>query len=123
MKRILFSHLLLFCFCHTYGRTYPSLYQNGIKDGWYSAIVKYTNYSTYTNAKYTLDVKVEYGNVTAIDFGNGGSVHKGFNNEGYFYSGGYLSYERDYEGNIVTATARVTITQDGVMKYFEIRIE
>jgi len=58
----------------------------GVKDGWYSAKVKYTNYSTGTNSTYSLDVKVEYGNVSKIDFGNGGSVRSCYNNEGYLYS-------------------------------------
>ena len=55
-----------------------------IDDGWYKAIVM-TGYS-----KYRLNVKVEYDRVVAIDFGNGGSVHTGMNNEGYTYGGGYL---------------------------------
>jgi hypothetical protein len=110
----------------SFGETSPKQYSfsfYGIKDGWYQATVKYTNYSTYTNSTYTLDVKVEYGNITVIDFGNAGSVHTGYNNEGYIYTGGSLNYEKDYEGNIIAATARVTISQDNSMKYFDIRIE
>jgi hypothetical protein len=94
-----------------------------IKDGWYAATVKYTNYSTYTNSTYSLDVKVEYGRIVKIDFGNGGDVHTGYNNENYYYTGGNLNYETDYNGDITAATATVTITQDGSTKYFKIRIE
>ena len=54
----------------------------GIENGWYQATVQYNNYKTGTNSTYTLNVKVEYNNVTVIDFGNGGSVHTGYNNEG-----------------------------------------
>ena len=95
----------------------------GIKDGWYSATVKYSNYNTGTRATYTLDVLVKYEKVVEIDFGNGGSVHSGFNNENYIYSGGYLTYESDYNGNITAATTRVTINDSNGMKVFEITIE
>lgn len=130
MNRIIFIFLLLTC-------SDPSISANnsditgasisatsGISDGWYSATVKYSNYSTGTYATYTLDVKVEYNSITAIDFGKGGSVHSGYNNEGYQYSGGSLSFEYDYGyTSIVAATATVTIYDTGGMKYFKIRIE
>ena len=95
----------------------------GIKDGWYEATVKYSNYSTGTNATYTLKVKAEYGSVSAIDFGNGGSIHSGYNNEGYLYSGGYLSFEKDYEGNIIAATATVSTSDSDGLRNYSIRIE
>ncbi len=97
--------------------------QSNIENGWYQATVKYCNYSTYTQSKYTLNVKVEYGRVIVIDFGNGGSVHSGYNNSGYTYSGGYIHMERDYNYNIVAAKARVTITEDFTVKTFDIIIE
>src|ERR1017187_3117113 len=75
----------------------------GIEDGWYKATVKYDNYSTGTHSTYTLGVKVQYERVVAIDFGNGGSVHSGINNEGYLYSGGSLNTETDYNGNVSSA--------------------
>jgi len=95
----------------------------GIEDGWYRATIKYTNYSTGTNSTYSLNVKVEYGKVSRIDFGNGGSVHSGYNNEGYIYSGGYLSFEKDYNGNIIAATTTVTISDANGIRYFKVRIE
>ncbi len=96
---------------------------SGIENGWYEATVKYSNYKTGTYATYTLNVKVEYGSVTKIDFGNGGSVHTGYNSEGYLYTGGYLSYKRNINGDIVAATTTVSISDTNGMRNFEIRIE
>jgi len=94
-----------------------------IKDGIYQATVKYTNYATYTNATYTLNVEVKYGNVVSIDFGNGGSVHNGYNNEGYMFSGGYLSFETDRDGNTVAAKASISVSDKNGIRQFKIRIE
>ena len=94
-----------------------------IPDGWYKAKVRYTNYSTGTNSIYALNVGIEYGRISKIDFGNGGSVHSGYNNEGYIYSGGNLSYDTDYNGNIVAASATVTISDNNGIRYFKISIE
>ncbi|MBJ6119009.1 hypothetical protein JAO76_12450 [Pontibacter sp. BT310] len=95
----------------------------GIEDGWYEATVRYYNSSSYTRSTYTLSVKVQYDRVVAIDFGNGGSVHSGYNNSGYIYSGGTLSYQRDYSsGSITSATARVTVSQGTTMTTFDISI-
>jgi hypothetical protein len=68
-------------------------------------------------------VKVEYDRVTAIDFGNGGSVHSGFNNSGYTYSGGSLSMKRDYQGNLVGATKRVSVSDSNGTRTSDISIE
>jgi hypothetical protein len=92
--------------------------RTSIDDGWYSAIVKYMNPNTYTTSKYRLNVKVQYNRVVAIDFGNGGSVHSGFNNEGYFYTGGTLS--SDYSGNV---TATVSVSQGSQLLYYNITLE
>lgn len=99
-------------------------FNDEIEDGWYVANVRYQNFNTYTRSSYSLNVKVVDDRVTVIDFGNGGSVHSGYNSSGYFYNGGYLSFETDYEGNIVAATTRVTInSSDGNTLYYDIRIE
>lgn len=98
-------------------------YLSTLVNGWYNATVQYSNYSTGTNAKYTLSVKVEYDNVISIDFGNGGSVHTGFNNEGYIYSGGYLTFEKDFNGNITAASTTVTVSDNNGLRYYKIRIE
>ncbi len=94
-----------------------------IENGWYEATVSYFNPKTFTKSNYRLNVKVEYNRVTAIDFGNGGSVHAGYNNSGYSYSGGTLSFRRDYSGNIVSASTRVTITEGYESTYYDIVIE
>ena len=95
----------------------------GIEDGWYEANVKYANYQTSTYRTYTLDVKVQYNRVVAIDFGNGGSVHTGYNNSGYTYSGGTLYFETNYAREIIAATTTVTIFQGNQTQRFDIRIE
>lgn len=96
----------------------------GIKDGWYVATVQYTNYATYTNATYSLNVYVEYNKVSTIDFGNGGSVHDGYNNEGYTYSGGYLNYQYQYGTmNIISATTSVTVYDKNGTRSYRITIE
>ena len=95
-----------------------------IDNGWYTAKVKYYNSKTYHNATYTLDVKVDYNTVTTIDFGDGGSIHSGYNNSGYLYGGGYLFMERDYNGNVIAATTKVTVSfNDGSLRTYDIRIE
>jgi hypothetical protein len=89
--------------------------QMTIDDGWYSAIVTVT--SGFSRNKYRLNVKVQYGSVVAIDFGNGGSVHTGYNNEGYIYSGGYVSVSGD------EATATVSISDRQGLRYFNVSLE
>jgi hypothetical protein len=81
-----------------------------IDSGWYAATVRYYNSKTFTRATYTLNVYVEYNTVTKIDFGNGGSVHSGYNNSGYLYTGGNLRINKDYYGNIRSASTSVTVT-------------
>jgi hypothetical protein len=97
--------------------------QYGIKDGWYKATVKYSNYKTGFNGTYTLDVKVSYGSIVTIDFGNEGSIHNGYNNEGYVWSGGYLTLNKDFQGNITSATATVSTSDNNGLRYYNITIE
>lgn len=129
MKKLIILILISLTVTQSYSSSMPvnssftSISFGGIEDGWYNATVKYTNYSTGTNSTYSLKVKVKFGKVSTIDFGNGGSVHNGYNNEGYIYSGGYLSFETDYNGNTVAATTTVTISDTEGMRYFKIRIE
>jgi len=85
------------------------IYQSSIDNGWYEAIVVYTNYSTNHKAKYKLTVKVEYNRVTEIKFGNEGSVHSGINYSNYYYSGGYLSFSHNNNGQIIAASASVDV--------------
>ncbi len=96
----------------------------GIDNGWYVANVKYFNLSSGTISRYRLKVKVEYDRVTAIDFGNGGSVHSRYNSSKYFYSGGYWDFDKEYNNGIVSASTRVTILEaKSNMITFDIVIE
>ena len=123
-KYFLLFALLIYCgFVYSqsgapYGGYYestPSPYhpdnQNTIREGWYEAIVQYTSHTGY-RATYTLNVRVEQLSVVAISFPNGGSVHKGQNNYGYYYRGGGLYFDRDRYGNVTEATTTVIITYD-----------
>jgi hypothetical protein len=105
----------------------PKIEKNAIysdlDDGWYIAKIKYQNFSTGTISNYRLKVKVQYNRVIRIDFGNGGSVHTGVNSDGYLYTGGQLSRETDYRGNIIAYTTKVTITDRNGMRTFAISIE
>lgn len=85
-----------------------------LQNGNYYANVRYSNFSTGYSGNYTLVVAVEYNSVTAIYFGNGGYVHRGFNNEGYTWSGGYLS------GNSATVTL---FYQNGSSAQFHINLQ
>ncbi|MDX5479227.1 MAG: hypothetical protein LPJ98_12315 [Cyclobacteriaceae bacterium] len=93
-----------------------------IENGWYEASVSYYNPSTFQRSRYNLNVKVEYNRVTVIDFGNGGSVHSGYNNSGYTYYGGSLSFQRNFNGQIISATTRVSVTDSNGTRYFDIEI-
>jgi hypothetical protein len=86
------------------------------------AFVDYYNYNTYTKATYQLIVGVKYGSVSSIEFGNGGSVHSGYNNEGYYYSGGTLYAEKDYNGDITAYTATVTVKDSNGTRTFKVTI-
>ena len=135
MKRIL-KFLLVLSLCININNIYaqrsffdavPNPYhpanQNAIQDGWYEAIIKYTSH-TGQESTYQLNVKVERLVVVAIDFGNGGYVHKGSNNSGYYYRGGALYFQRDEYGNVVSAYATVDINYDyGGWQKFQILIQ
>jgi hypothetical protein len=103
--------------------TYEPISSVKIDDGWYRATVSYYNSATYRKSTYTLKVKVEYGSVTAIDFGNGGSIHSGYNNEGYTYSGGTLTQITDYQGNVTAVTARVMTSDRNGSRSYDITIQ
>ncbi len=135
MQKLFFS--LVICFitsvvyaqtgvpCGGYFEAIPSYtkYKDAISDGWYEATILYTSHTGH-KATYVLDVKVEHLCVVAISFGNGGSVHKGYNNSGYYYRGGGLSFERDRNGNIVAASTTVTVSYDnGDWQQFNIYIQ
>jgi hypothetical protein len=129
MKSTLFAISLLFIVIEAQSQAFPvfsvssEISVEGIDNGWYDAAVSYYNPSTYQRSNHILSLKVEYDSVTVIDFGNGGSVHSGFNNSGYTYSGGSLSMKRDYQGNLVGATTRVSVSDSNGTRTFDISIE
>lgn len=114
--------IILFLFCIGILQTSTaSNLSNLIDNGVYKSTVKYTNYSTGAYEKYTLNVKVENDRVVQIDFGNGGSLHTGYNNEGYSYEKGYLRKENSYSN---TVTTMVAINYgNGNMTFYDIVIE
>lgn len=117
---LLATSLLATSSAHPLATPAPStaINRNSIDDGWYSAIVKYMNPGTYTTSRYRLNVKVQYDRVVAIDFGNGGTLHAGMNNEGYLYTGGTLS--TDYSSDV---TATVSVSQGTQLLYYNITLE
>lgn len=132
MKQLLYILLLLLSIgisniqAQGYYESVPNPYhpsnQNAIANGWYEATIQYSS-NTEHHATYTLDVKVEQLCVVAILFPNGGSVHKGRNNSGYYFQGGGLYFERDRYGNVIAASTTVYIKyNDGDWQKFEIFI-
>jgi hypothetical protein len=116
--------LLLFSIISKGTSTPESGHYQSIKNGWYEATVSYYNPNTFRSSSYILDVKVEYNRVVQIDFGNGGSIHSGYNNSGYIYGGGNLSLQRDYSGNILGATTKVIVTyNNGTLITYNIELE
>lgn len=98
--------------------------ENEIQDGWYKATVKCSNFMTSTFETHILNVKVKSEKVIEIKFGEGGSIHDGYNNTGYTYSGGTLYPEKDYKGNIISAEASVNIYEsNGTVRNFKIKIK
>lgn len=93
-----------------------------IENGWYTATIKYYNPNTETKSTYTLNVRVFNDRVTAISFGNDGSLHTGINNSGYTYSGGDLTFYQDKKGNIVAADTAVKIYRNGYTTTIEIEL-
>jgi hypothetical protein len=78
-KQIIFLLVILLTSCSSsdeeyYGEEYPieGQTEDGFEDGTYCAEVEYYNPNTGTNSTYTLEVEVEYNEVTKIYFGNGG---------------------------------------------------
>jgi hypothetical protein len=95
-----------------------------LDEGWYKADIKYTCNSTNTSSDYVLKVYVSGDRVTKIDFGNGGSVHTGYNSEGYKYTGGGLNFEKGTSGKFksVTTIVKVTSATGTSVKYYEISL-
>ena len=87
---------------------------NQIENGNYEAVVYYSS-TTGQKSTYELTVTVTNDVVTAIHFGN--------NDSGYTYSGGQLSFSKDYQGNITGASTTVKVTySNGTTQYFQIEL-
>ena len=129
MKKIIISFILVILsgtYCPINAQAYLANYKvettNVLKAGGYNATVYYKS-STGQKSTYTLNVQVSNDAVIAINFGNGGSVHTGYNNEGYSYSGGSLSFSQDYNGNITGASTTVQIRySNGTVELFQIEL-
>jgi hypothetical protein len=95
-----------------------------LENGWYKATVDYFNYATGHMVEYILNVYVESNRVTKIDFGNGGSVHNGYNSSGYYYEGGRLKFQLNFSNQIIKATTTVTISMaNGDIREYTITIK
>lgn len=95
---------------------------NQIENGDYEATVYYSS-TTGQKSTYTLVVTVLNDAVTKIKFDNNGSVHTGYNNEGYSYSGGSLSFSRNFEREITGASTTVKVKYpNGTVQKFQIEI-
>lgn len=95
---------------------------NQIENGNYEATVYYSS-STGQKSTYTLVVTVFNDAVTKINFGNNGSIHSGYNNEGYSYSGGSLSFSRNSKGEVTGASTLIRVKYpNGTVAQFQIEI-
>lgn len=95
---------------------------NQIENGKYEGTVYYSS-STGHRATYQLIVTVLNDAVVKIHFENNGSVHSGHNNEGYSYSGGSLSFTRDYNSKITGASTTVKVKySNGTVTQFKIEL-
>lgn len=95
-----------------------------VKNGWYKAKVTFKNPNTRKLERRMMQVMVESDRVVMIELGNNETVHAGYNNAGYDYRGGHLSFERDWSADIITAaetTVMLTMKTGAVYK-LEIRI-
>lgn len=94
-----------------------------IENDLYKSKLQYYNYSTDESGTYTLKVRVEYNAVKEVDFGDGGAVYDGYNNSDYSWSGGYLSFSSNYQGQVESSSANVTIYGSNVsIRIFDITI-
>jgi len=80
---------------HSFGPVHPvhdatAANKTSFSSGWYTATVENQNSTTFTDQSYQLQVFIQDGQVTVIDFGNGSQVRAGINTEGYTYTGGIL---------------------------------
>lgn len=93
-----------------------------LDNGIYELPVQYES-NTGHNATYVLNVKIQNDIITCIYFGNGGSVHAGYNNSGYTWSGGGIQWSIDWSGNIQRGIAIIQVVyNDGQWQLFTIQL-
>lgn len=93
-----------------------------LDDGVYEVVVEYQS-NTEHQATYKLDVYIQNDTVVKIYFNNGGSLHSGYNNSGYTFRGGGITFSTDFQGNITSGTARIQVDYgNGQWQYFIIHI-
>lgn len=103
--------------------TQRNLRQVILDDGIYELVVDCESHTSH-RARYILEVRIQNDNVTAIYFDNGGSVHSGWNNSGYSWSGGGIRWSTDYYGNITSGYAVIQVTyQGGGWQLFTVRLQ
>lgn len=109
-------------FTPVFSTTERNLSKVVLDDGIYELIVDCKS-STGHEARYILDVRIKNDNVTAIYFDNGGSLHNGWNNSDYSWSGGGIMWDTDYYGNIISGHAIIQISyQRGRWQLFTVRL-
>lgn len=89
--------------------TSRNLFEVILDDGIYEVQVEYQSHTQH-RAVYKLMVKIQNDNITQIYFGDGGSVHTGYNNSGYTWRGGGIQWTRNWDGTIIGGKAVIQIT-------------
>ena len=101
--------------------TQRNLRQVVLDDDIYELIVECQS-SSGSNAEYILDVRIQNDNITCIYFNNGGSLHSGWNDSGYTWSGGGIRWNMDYYGDITSGRAIIQVSyNNGRWQLFTIR--
>lgn len=94
---------------------------NVVPNGNYYATLYYSAHTGH-QAVYTLMVQVVNDHVVTIYFENGGTLHEGYNNSGYIWNGGGLSFYRK-DGRLVAQTRVVCKRGRDQWQCFDIVIE
>lgn len=123
MKSYIITFMLaILCFFTQETRGQQFVSYNQIENGNYEATVHYSS-TTGQKSTYKLIVTVSNDTVTTIHFNNNGSVHTGYNNEGYIYTGGSLTFSRDYNSKITGASTIVKIKySNGAVQQFKVEL-
>ena len=117
------AQIPLVSYTDVFETTQRNLRQVILDDGIYELVVDYESHTSH-RTRYVLEVRIQNDNVTAIYFDNGGSVHSGWNNSGYSWSGGGIRWNTDYYGNITSGYAVIQVTyQGGGWQLFTVRLQ